>query len=379
MRCYWSWASRRAKVPKYSGGSECCRHSRIEGNESTMRSRKVIFGLGPVALALLATLATDSELRAQERGFLGINLECQDCKQEHRGDVVTWWFTSPPRITWVREGGPADRAGLREGDVILAVRGIEITSEEGGRVFGSLRSGESTEFRVRRSGDEITLTVTPGTPAEAFGEEYAVVMFPDKWDSVKVQLKKLYEGQLQLQIALRQAERALAATEAEAQRTSSEQQRAMAMRQRIQIDSMRQQMDKWQRAIRIQADSLAVRSLTVMPWAVPDVQVEIAAPEARTVTVYSNAVAGARFEALDEGSPLVSELPDVEGGLLIVKVIEDTPAYAAGLRQGDVVLAVDGEPVRNVKTLRKLLAEKREAELTYARKGKKQTCTIGSK
>jgi membrane-associated protease RseP (regulator of RpoE activity) len=336
--------------------------------------------LGPLFLALLATLSNVSELRAQERGFLGINLECQNCRQEQRGDVVTWWFTSPPQITWMREGGPADRAGLQEGDVILSVRGIEITSEEGGRVFGSLRSGEPTEFRVQRSGDEVTLMVTPGTPVEAFGEEYAVVLFPDRWDSVKVQLKKLYEGQLQLQIALRQAEVVLQRTEAEAQRRSgTEAQRAQATAQRAQIDSMRRKLDEWQREIRMQADSLAVRSLKVMPGAVPDVQVEIVAPEERTVTVYSNAVAGARFEVLDEGSPLVSELPDVDGGLLIVKVIEDTPAYAAGLRQGDVVFAVDGVPVRDVKALRKLLVEKREAELTYARKGKKQTCTIGSK
>jgi C-terminal processing protease CtpA/Prc len=201
------------------------------------------------------------------------------------------------------------------------------------------------------------------------------VMFPEKWDSVKLQLKKLYEGQLQLQIALSQAERALAATEAEAQRTSSQQQKQEAIEQRAQIDSMRQQMEKWQRAIRLQADSLAARTLRVNPT----VEVEVAEPYEHSVVVYSNAVAGARFEALDEGSPLVSDIEGVDGGLLIVKVADGTPAHRAGLRQGDVVLAVNGVQVRSVKELRKAMGEKKASELTFVRNGKEQTCKIGTK
>ncbi len=340
-----------------------------------MRSRGIRIGVAPAVLALLATLVTSSPLRAQERGFLGINLECQNCQRQDQSGVSIWSFSEHPVITWVREEGPAARGGLREGDVIVSVGGIDLTTEEGGQAFGRLRAGEPAEFMVRRDGQELTVTVTPGTPAEAFGEEYAVVMFPEKWDSVKLQLKKLYEGQLQLQIALSQAERALAATEAEAQRTSSAQQRQMAIEQRAQIDSMRLQMEKWQKAIRIQADSLAVRTLKVLP---PAMELEVAEPLEATVTVYSNAVAGARFEALDEGSPLVSDIEGVDGGLLIVKVAEGTPAYRAGLRQGDVVLAANGVPVRSVKELRKALDESRTAELTFARKGKKQVCRLGT-
>ena len=348
----------------------------FKGNESTMRSRRIRIGVVPAVLATLATLVTISQVQAQERGFLGINLECHNCQREERGGVAVWWFSEYPSITWLSEDGPAAKAGLQEGDIILAVRGIDLTTEEGGRGFGSLQAGEPTEFLVRRSGEEVTVMVTPGSPAEAFGEEYAVVMFPEKWDSVMLQLKKMYEGQLQLQIALGQAERAWAVTEAEAQRTSSAQQRQMAMKQRAQIDSMHLQMVKWQKAIRIQADSLAARTLKALPLAV---EVEVMAPESRTITVYNDAVAGARFEALDEGSPLVSDMEGVDGGLLIVKVVENTPAYRAGLRQGDVVLAANGVPVRSVKELRKVMGEAGETELTFARKGKRQTCKIGSK
>jgi C-terminal processing protease CtpA/Prc len=321
-------------------------------------------------------LLTSSQVQAQERGFLGINLECQNCQRQDQAGVSVWWFSDYPSVTWIREDGPAARAGLHEGDVIVAVRGIDLTTEEGGRVFGSLRAGDPTEFLVRRSGREMTVTVIPGSAAEAFGEEYAVVMFPEKWDSVKLQLKKLYEGQMQLQIALGQAERALAATEAEAQRTSSAQQKEMALRQRAQIDSMRLQMVKWQLAIRLQADSLAARTLKVMPRAV---EFEVVDPELRSDSGYGNAVAGARFEALDEDSPLVSDMEGIDGGLLIVKVVENAPAYSAGLRQGDVVLAANGVTVRSVKQLRKILGDAGEAEVTFVRKGKKKVCKIGSK
>lgn len=354
-------------------------HLMLKGRRS-MRSRKTKLVFRPLALAVLVTLGMSSPLRAQDRGYLGINLQCDSCQQQRQGDVVVWSFSSPPKITWVRDGGPAAKAGLKEGDIILAVQGLDITTEEGGRLFGGMRAGVATEFRVRRADREATVIVTPGTPVEAFGEQYAVVMFPGKLDSVKVQLRMLYEGQLQLQIALKQAERLLASAEVEAQRTSSEAQRQLALEQRAQIDSMRRQLQKWQKQIRVQADSLAARTLYVLPRAAPEVEVVVTSPaEARTITLYSNAVAGARFEELDEDSPLVSDLSGVEGGLLIVKVVESTPAYGAGLRQGDVVLAVSGAPVRTVRELRKVLRETGEAEITYVRKGKKLTCKIGSK
>jgi S1-C subfamily serine protease len=59
-------------------------------------------------------------------------------------------------------------------------------------------------------------------------------------------------------------------------------------------------------------------------------------------------------------------------------VVEDTPAHAAGLREGDVVLAVNGEPVRTVSKLRRLLRGSDEPEVTFVRKGKKRTCKIPS-
>ncbi|MEB3291185.1 MAG: HhoA/HhoB/HtrA family serine endopeptidase [Leptolyngbya sp.] len=43
-------------------------------------------------------------------------------------------------------------------------------------------------------------------------------------------------------------------------------------------------------------------------------------------------------------------LPEVEG-VLVIRVLEGTPAAEAGLRRGDVILEVDGDPIRSADTL----------------------------
>lgn len=331
-------------------------------------------------LALVMAVLAVSPLRAQEeRGYLGINLSCDNCRLKDQGDVVVWWFSSPPRVNWVREGGPAALAGLRPGDVILEVAGVDITSEEGGRRFGSLKAGVPVEFKVRRGEREATVVVTPGTSEAAFGREYARAMLPDELDSVKLQLKTLYERQLELQLALKNAERILARAELQAQRESRERRLEQAKHQRAQIDSMRRQLEEWHKQIRVYTDSLAARTLYLRPRLAPQVEVTVPRVEVGPVVIYSDAVAGARFKELNAGSPLLEYFPGVKkGGLLVTEVVPDTPAHSAGLREGDVVVAVGGEPVRTVSDLRRLLRGMDEAELTYVRKGKTQTCKIPS-
>ena len=43
----------------------------------------------------------------------------------------------------------------------------------------------------------------------------------------------------------------------------------------------------------------------------------------------------------------------------VVEVIEDSPAYRAGLRPEDLIVAVDGVPVRAVDDLQRLMSEER--------------------
>ena len=63
------------------------------------------------------------------------------------------------------------------------------------------------------------------------------------------------------------------------------------------------------------------------------------------------------------------DLP-VESGVLVVGVEKDSPASAAGLREGDLIVAFNGLPVASVDDLHRLLTEEhveRNAELTVIR------------
>jgi C-terminal processing protease CtpA/Prc len=346
-----------------------------------MRSFGISFGR-PLLLAACLLLVGSSMLTAQEeRGYLGIYLrDGPDWKKiETEAGEVTWEFASPPEIVEVYAGSPAARAGLRRGDFIVAVNGVDITAGDGGRVFGAIRIGVPVEFRVRRGARVANVMVTPGTMAEAFGEQEVAVVWTPHLDSVKVQLRVMYEGLPKLYIAIKEAQQALARTEAEAERTSSAAQLRRVEQQRAQIDSMQSQLEQWNREIRVYTDSLAARTLYVKPRAAPEVDVQVVTvPEEGAMKIYSDAVAGARFKALSEDSPL-AEYFGVKGGLLVTELVENTPAHMAGLREGDVVVSVDGRTVHSVKELRKLLGDTDEAAVAFVRKGKTHTCMIPSK
>ncbi|HEX9726998.1 MAG TPA: PDZ domain-containing protein [Gemmatimonadales bacterium] len=96
---------------------------------------------------------------------LGLSLSCSQCGMHHAGgrDQV-WWFSTPPTVEGVERSGPAYQAGIRSGDVITAIDGTDITSEEGGRRFGAIQPGDRVRFAYRRDGERRIATLTAGRP-----------------------------------------------------------------------------------------------------------------------------------------------------------------------------------------------------------------------
>jgi len=84
-------------------------------------------------------------------GF-GINCNC-DIQAGKEGEPAVWSFREPPEIYSVETRSPADRAGLRRGDILLEIDGVELTSDEGGKKFGAVEPGQDVEFTYRRGGD----------------------------------------------------------------------------------------------------------------------------------------------------------------------------------------------------------------------------------
>lgn len=77
---------------------------------------------------------------------------------------------------------------------------------------------------------------------------------------------------------------------------------------------------------------------------------------------------------LDDLSGQLGEYFGVEdgAGALVTGVVEDSPAERAGIRAGDVIVKIDGEPVDSTRTLHKVMAgteSEQEIEVEVVRKG----------
>ena len=69
-------------------------------------------------------------------------------------------FSTEPRIKGLDRKGPA-WGRLQDGDILVAVDDILITTLEGGRRLATLTPGKPVELRIRRGGREMDVTVIP--------------------------------------------------------------------------------------------------------------------------------------------------------------------------------------------------------------------------
>jgi hypothetical protein len=98
---------------------------------------------------------------------LGLELTCGFFCGWRRGegDTVEWRGQYPPKVAGVVAGGPADRAGIREGDVLLLLDGHSFVGEEGGRALGRLGPGRPLTIQYLKGGETLTTTtITPRAP-----------------------------------------------------------------------------------------------------------------------------------------------------------------------------------------------------------------------
>jgi len=94
------------------------------------------------------------------RGWIGI--ESQDITPELAGNFGLA-RTQGAMIAGVVRGGPADRAGIRPGDILLTVNGRKVTStNDMMNLIAALAPGDKAPLTVMRKNRETTLAVTVG-------------------------------------------------------------------------------------------------------------------------------------------------------------------------------------------------------------------------
>jgi serine protease Do len=130
------------------------------------------FGQG-IGFAVPANMAKEvvAQLKASgrvARGFLGINIsEISPEKQEYFGLKSA----SGAFVEAVTPGMPAEKAGVRKGDVVVAVDGQPVASnDELIRSIASKPPGAKVRLRVVRDGKEIELTAVLSDRAEGLSE-----------------------------------------------------------------------------------------------------------------------------------------------------------------------------------------------------------------
>ncbi len=85
------------------------------------------------------------------------------------GIKVPSYVDGPPVVGYVEEGEPAERAGLRPGDLIVAVDHKPISTWEELTKSIALSPEKSVTLLVRRNGREFTASITPTTSREGIG------------------------------------------------------------------------------------------------------------------------------------------------------------------------------------------------------------------
>jgi hypothetical protein len=118
-------------------------------------------GVTPPPSGFVYGVAPKIPYRSAPRASFGMGLSCSNCsiKVRERDNTTAMSFSQPPEVYSIEKGGPADKAGIRRGDVITHINGNEMTSDEGGKLFANAKPGQRVAFTVQRGAERKTFTL----------------------------------------------------------------------------------------------------------------------------------------------------------------------------------------------------------------------------
>lgn len=256
------------------------------------------------------------------------------------------------RITDVSDDSPAARAGLREGDVLLRVNGLNATMQLVGSLAGSLEPGDTVRLRVERSGRARDVRVIAAKPPR----EFATRGMPSRiilGDSVRQRLRIYLDSARVALDTLDLPTMRMQGDSIMVWRMGTRADTVFLPRMRVRLDSLRGRLDSlpgvW---YRVWSDS-AMRGGR-LPYLLRDSG--MALPSGVWTMQFETgmrAVAGAEFAAVN---PDLGDYFGVRNGLLVTRVAPGSPAARAGMKAGDVVVRAGGAPITDVRDLREAVA-----------------------
>jgi len=150
--------------PGNSGGALVDANGHLVGINAAIFSRSGgSLGIGFAIPTSLAREVLDQIIRSGTvtRGWIGVEI------QEMTPELAESFGLADTRgalIAGVVRGGPADRAGMRPGDVLLAIGDVDISGpRQMLNVISRLAPGSRDAFHVRRSGRELDIELEIGT------------------------------------------------------------------------------------------------------------------------------------------------------------------------------------------------------------------------
>jgi membrane-associated protease RseP (regulator of RpoE activity) len=269
----------------------------------------------PLAAAVLAgaPAAAQEECTCMPRAAIDANLAWES--DEARA-----------RVQGVGRGGPAERAGVRAGDVVVTIAGEPATRAAVARLTAAMQEGDTVRLRVQRDGAEEEVAVVAARRPAA-GRQ--VWFDPGRETAVRIE----------------QGARTMV----------------------VQLDSLATRIDTLSRAARlmqVQEHLEAARRIEDGVRVLEGARIQIRGVSADSAGAMriemlpgflergARSAGGAELAELNEG---LSRYFDVREGLVVLQVAPETPAARAGLEPGDVVVAVDGTAVRTARELRDAL------------------------
>ena len=277
---------------------------------------------------------------AKPRGWLGVTLQGQLTVAQQGNGPAVYMYGQHPRVESVEPGSPAEKAGLVSGDVIVALGGRDIRTDE---VIPTelLRPGVRVPVRVLRSNGEHKVILVRIEPRpDGFADA------PCPWiDANVVAAMAPPPPAMAYTLVLPDSARRVFLREG----PSTPRPAAAA-------------------APRVEAGAIIARP-TPAPVPVP-----APTPEAGFV-FESNTVAGAQVMPMNDD---LGANFGVDDGLLVLKVAPGTPASSAGLKSGDVLISANDHPLNSVMAFRRefSLSSDRTLKLQIVRRHEKQTILL---